>query len=34
MTTGIFNTIIATLYELGTTEPDPKDILEFLSSVN
>ncbi len=34
MTTGIFNTIITTLYELGTTEQDPKYILELLSSEN
>lgn len=34
MTTGIFNTIITTLYELGTTEQDPQYILELLSSEN
>lgn len=34
MVTGIFNTIITTLYELGTTEPDPKNMLELLSSEN
>lgn len=32
--TGIFNTIITTLYKLGTTEPEPKNMLKLINSEN